>query len=652
MNTGRRWSPWRFAALWLVAMTAQMLLWFPWHPQVLKPGLDSSFFYAVDELFVDGAQFADTSQNHGPYGFAKNDLYHPGTFGWLLGARVALFAVFALLAARLAALWRDSLRGGVVWIVLLVAVARFGEAYFLALALLAFLVFWSATSSEDRARWSPIVLALSLASLMKLTYAFTIGALIGLMLLSVVFELVSGWPRERKVGVAGRVGVALAWPVFYVTGVLLLWVAAGQDLARIGEFLGRWVHFSASFNESHALAGPSYRVVAYLAAAVTFWLVFAAAEIGRTGIRAGAPVLALGLGLLVVWKYTFIRHDAAHAGHGAFQALCLTVLFGLVMLRHDRAEPRAGRGAALTAIASMTVASLLLITFDRQHWYGARFFRHLDLWTTAERIEHFMREPSHIRERHQRALARIRRDSPLPPIEGPVDVYPWELSIAFAHGQAVDWRPSLVSNNADVPGMAAANARHLAARDGPTHVLFRVAPIDHRYPSLDDGPSWPVLLSDFRLRSTSGSHLVLRRATSGRRLEWSQPQTRAVGFGERLVVTHGVDRLLWTRIDPVRTARGHLFSTLARGPILYLRVELADGGQDRWYRLVPGAARAGFLLSPLVEDTAGFRSMLGGNWPRQLAQARVRALSIETEFGAGWYWGGEVRVELQELSVR
>ena len=45
-------------------------------------------------------------------------------------------------------------------------------------------------------------------------------------------------------------------------------------------------------------------------------------------------------------------------------------------------------------------------------------------------------------------------------------------------------------------------------------------------------------------------------------------------------------------------------SAAFRGPILYLRVEL-EGGRERWYRLAPGSARAGFLLSPLGDYITG-----------------------------------------------
>ena len=60
----------------------------------------------------------------------------------------------------------------------------------------------------------------------------------------------------------------------------------------------------------------------------------------------------------------------------------------------------------------------------------------------------------------------------------------------------------------------------------------------------------------------------------------------------------------------------------------------------------------GLIHPQLVEDEAGFRALLDGSWPRRLASDRVRALTVETEFGAGRYWDDEVRVELEEISIQ
>ena len=70
-----KFSGLRFGVLWSWGMVLQLLWWFPWHLRVIRTGLDNSFRYAQNDLFVRGGQFAsEIVVNYGPYGFLKNDL--------------------------------------------------------------------------------------------------------------------------------------------------------------------------------------------------------------------------------------------------------------------------------------------------------------------------------------------------------------------------------------------------------------------------------------------------------------------------------------------------------------------------------------------------------------------------------------------------
>jgi hypothetical protein len=639
------------AALWLLAFVLQLLMWFPWGPQVVEVGLDGSYAYALNEFFVDQTQFADLVHSHGPYGFLKNSVYHPKTFCSLIGYRLALFAVFALLAARLASRWTADVRWGALWIVLLVTTSRYGDAYFSVFAVLTFLVFWSSELPEERMRWSPAMLALSLASLMKFSYMMMIVAMIGLMALVVLVELLTGRRASQSQGPARRVAVAFAWPTLFLVGLLSLWIGAGQDPARLGEFLVKCWRFTAHYSESHAIAGPVYQVVSFVAAGCALWTVFVLTEIRRSGARALAPALALGFWLWLTAKYSFVRHDTGHSIVGTFQGLSVAVTFGLTMLRRSGEDVVTfRRGPPLAAVGLMAAASLTLVNPDPSNMYGARVFSHLDVIRTVRNMNELIRGTFRIEARNEGAMRSIRKSRPLPHVGGTVDVYPWELSLAFAHHLQLQPRPSVQSHSVDAPLLAAENARHLESSTGPDYVLLRVGTIDRRYPTSDDGLSWPVLLADFRLRSEAGSHLLLKRVQGLRVVEWGEPTAREARFGERLELPNGSDRLVWLRLDLVRTNLGDVVSAAARGPIVFISVELA-AGEERWYRLVPGAARAGFLLSPLVSDNRDFVALHDGRWPERLAADRVRALTLHTEFGDGWYWEPTVHVEFREMAV-
>jgi len=642
----------RFAALWSWAVVLQLLWWFPWHLRVIKTGLDNSFRYAQNELFVRGAQFAsEVLVQYGPYGFLKNDLYHPDTVHLLLAVRLLLFAVFAALAARASTRLGLGFVRAAIWIALLVAVARFGEPYFLTLGLLAFLVFWAAGGGEERIMWSPVAFVLALASLMQFTYALVSVGLIAAMVLTVAVQWAGESPFARSRRRWAPLVEAAVWPALYGFGVVFLWVAAGQEIGALSEFVTTRLQLTSGYSTSHALIGPVWQVVVFVAAAAVFWSVLTVREARRSGLLVVPVALALGMLLFLAYKHSFVRHDAGHTAYGAFEGFCLVLVFGPFMVRRlEEVLQQPRRAMAVPAALLLALASALLITYDPEHWYGARFFRHLDPVTTAKSVKLAVTRPGFVGFRHQRAMARIREAEPLPRLDGSVDVYPWEMSVAYAHGLELESRPTLQSYQASDPGLARLNAQHVAWPDGPDHLLFRVATIDNRFPSMDDGLSWPQILAGYRLRSARGNHLVLRRARRERQFTMDDAVSHELRFGERLPVDAGRGQLLWLRVEAERTTRGRLAAAAFRGPLLYLRVELANGS-ERWYQIVSDMARAGFLLSPVVADTRDFASLMDGSRPHRLAGKRVTALQLATEFGAGWYWRQPIRVELSELNI-
>jgi hypothetical protein len=394
---GRR-RPWlRFAGLVAAGLTLQLLR-FPWHPIVLRPGIDISYYYALNELFIDRVQFAGTVHPHGPYGFLKNDLYHPETFHLLVLTRLASFAVFALLAARAASRWAVSLRSGSLWIVMLVAVAWYGEAYFTSLAMLTFLAFWSASDTKERALWLPAALALSLASLMKFTFGLMIASLVGLMVFSVL-RAASGGGREPRGDRADRRRRGVARPC---SGGVLPWAAPVRSRPPWSSTASR-LRPARAGSESHALPGrpPDRRVLGgvSLSGRCLRWRSFAA------GVRALAPAAALGLWLVLA--ATLFLRTTPTTPSTARSRVCYGDNLRLLMLRPSEhgtrrcaaARPDGDRGDGGCEPVADQLRSPPLV---RRRFFATRLRRR------ALEVVQFIGDPSHVHDRHERTLSWIR----------------------------------------------------------------------------------------------------------------------------------------------------------------------------------------------------------------------------------------------------
>ena len=86
---------------------------------------------------------------------------------------------------------------------------------------------------------------------------------------------------------------------------------------------------------------------------------------------------------------------------------------------------------------------------------------------------------------------------------------------------------------------------------------------------------------------------------------------------------------MWATIDIHDRPTLRLLTAVLQSPLVVLAAEPANGPRRR-FRLVPSLARAGFLLSPLVDTTQGFARLAAARPdPTGLSQVQRLAISIE-----------------------
>ena len=156
-------------------------------------------------------------------------------------------------------------------------------------------------------------------------------------------------------------------------------------------------------------------------------------------------------------------------------------------------------------------------------------------------------------------------------------------------------------------------------------MIFNVEPIDGRLPSLEDGASWPVLMSRYRPVQSVNGFLILSRRPGADAVSPPRETSPAThGFGETVPVPPSAAPT-WARIEIAPTPLGRIASLLFKSDELQIQLELVTGVR-RQYRLVPGMAAAGFVLSPLVESTTEFGMLIAD--PTRLETKVVRSMTL------------------------
>jgi hypothetical protein len=605
----------------------------------LAPGLpdisqDSAWQYALNQAVADRLAFGrDVIFNLGPLGAVYSEQFHPATDALMLAGATLLAAA---LAAGLAVLARGWL---VLLVPLLIAANGLRDPAFIATPLLllalATAIIRPAGQPAHRPRGPLADLALVLLT----------AACAMLTLIKATFGTEAMPMTVLALGalaIAGHRRLAAVLLGVFAAALVGCWLLAGQQLALLPAYLGATPLLIAGYTEGGALYGPASDIVAFLAAALVLLILFA-----RGAARRGpAASLMLGGGLcftlFVAFKAGFVRHDAH-----ALIALGSLALLPLVLVRELPAR----------ALAAAVAASLLALVYVGGHYpdaLSAAQGGHL-LAAAARGGWTRLTDPAALGQRFAANLAAIRAAEPLPRLDGPADIYSTGQTVLLANG--LDWspRPALQSVTAFSAEMARADLDHLQGNAGTPpvrHVFLRIEYDDNRLPAIEDGLSWPALLSAFAVRGFDAAHDLARlERVPGAPAAGPEAPLLLQGrfaMGRAVQLPAAPDGLLWATIDIRPTLAGRLVGLLFRPPILRITLHGADG-LDTSYRLLSGPARAGFLLSPVVARTRDFLALLlpGAG----AASSRPAWFSISGESGTRLLWRDSFAVTLRRLPI-
>jgi len=211
------------------------------------------------------------------------------------------------------------------------------------------------------------------------------------------------------------------------------------------------------------------------------------------------------------------------------------------------------------------------------------------------------KDPGWRRSTHDSQMQKIREANPIPKVEGSVDVFPSKLIVGFAHGLEMRPRPILQSYAAFTPELIERDVGHFKGDNAPDDVLISVGEIDGRLPTMEDSRAWFELLSRYDLTDSSCELIRLNRRKHLALVLSQEPAlSTTVKFGEQVNLPLGLAGPVWCRIQIEPSLVGRAASILYRLPELRLRV-YCDRGIDREFRLLRGAVRSGFLISPVVD---------------------------------------------------
>jgi hypothetical protein len=609
----------RRCASWAAAVLAGLLIWlgnlfFPGIPSV---GLDPSWQLVLNHAAgTDWVFGRDLVYTYGPWGWLTTLYYFADTFAARLTWELLFKAVAALLIVAVASTLSWPRRLGFL-AAALVLPALFQDT--LPMLLIAGLTLWAAHTRPCSALLCLAGALVGFLALQKFTYLLMIaggGACVAAQLL-----IQRRWKHIAALA-SGTCGA-----------FLLGWLAAGQPLDALPAFLRHSSVISSGYTDAMFLDET----------ATVFWFGFASAVLflslvwDSPGWRNLPLALALtGFGF-IAWKLGFVRAD----GHtlGFFFPL---VFAGLAAPWINRVAN--WRRTALSCALTLTALTGAIVANPEIPGAADRAVRQ-HLVGKAKALFKLDRLYGYV----DRAVADLRTENDLPTTrsvvgDSSIDQFGYEQAVILLNGFNYRPRPVFQSFLAYSEPLAELNASADRSPRAPDFTLARLQTIDRRYPAFDDAQLLPRLITDHTYVRSEKNFVLLRRNSTElplSRTPLASGEFRLDGT-EQTIPAH--DRALWAVIDVRPSWLGALRRLLYKPPEVALIVRDASGAEHR-FRLIVPAARSGFLLSPLLRDTADFEKLVS----RRDASA-VRSFRLEIPNGAAKYFHARVRFELSTVN--
>jgi hypothetical protein len=179
---------------------------------------------------------------------------------------------------------------------------------------------------------------------------------------------------------------------------------------------------------------------------------------------------------------------------------------------------------------------------------------------------------------------------------------------------------------------ASGGSAHLRSERAPDHILFDVWTIDDRFAAQDDSLSWPELLTRYDMTGMAGRYILMKRAVTPGQYQLTPIGETVAKFDEPIATPSMMGGPIWVTIDVRRSLYGNIIAVLYR-PAPVLLTLFTRSRRTYVGRLLPAEARAGFLLSPFVDNRQSFFALASTNWQRELADLEVASVRITANDG-------------------
>jgi hypothetical protein len=419
---------------------------------------------------------------------------------------------------------------------------------------------------------------------------------------------------------------------------------SGQSLWSVFLYVAGSTEMAAGYSAAMALAPNVWDarigialLIFVLALVVTTW-------VGSPNWRGRTHRVAIAAaGIFLAWKEGFVRADTAthvvvFLVYSFFLAALVPSLLGIDWVAEELNERE--------NILSAPIGNVLLRRRARALTFGCMFFSltpfaffNADfraavqkglLAKSSDTVSAFIR-PATYKLDLEHQLESMRDKADLPKIRATVggdaiDALNVDQDVAILNGLNYKPHPVFQNYSAFTPALQRLNAEFFKSKP-PQYVLWRSGSIDGRFPTLDDGEVLLTVLSSYSpVTNENGFVLWKCRSLTEKPYTLANKHEISVSLNQWVMVPR---EPTWLQIECEQTLFGAAQSLLWRCSEMRLEVQF-DNGEIRSYRLPPGNARYGFVITPFLPTHDQLLAAGAGTNAAKIVSARVRVANERT----------------------
>ncbi len=580
----------------------------PFFPTMPREGLDPSWVIGVNQATQQGLTFGrDIIFTFGPYASIYTKSYHPATDHLMIAGGFYLAICYWIALFFLTNKSRELFV--FCFVVALAGLMYSFDALLFSYPLLVSLYCFNSINSKENIYINNnvnIFLSVILFSAFGLLPLIKGSNLILCVIIDLLAFLIYFTNYKRS--------QAIAVVVSPVVLSIIFWVVSGQSLIDFPSYFASMIPIISGYSEAMAIQGINDNISYFLVVA----MVILVAIYRENSIPLNLRVFifaAFFIYFFLAFKGGFVRHDG-HALIAGVSILIAALLFAFSFHSNWR------YGVLLLSFFVYLSIDSHYVKTSTSSFFGNIKSTYFSAW---HGVRNRYKNNTYFETDFINTLNQLNNKAKFPLLEGTTDIYSYNQSYLIASKNIWNPRPVFQSYSAYTADLILKNKNHLLSKNAPDNIIFQVETIDGRIPSIEDGASWPLILTHYQPISFVGNYLFLRKKILAPKVsELLLIRNASYSFGDVVPVLSD-STPIFVEISIKKNVYGKLMNILYKPSQLQITLYL-ENGVTKIYRIISGMAKSGFLLSPLIENTSEFGALYRGG--DLLTNKKVKSFSI------------------------